>query len=101
MQLKSGVRLKSTVCTGEVMVITAPEGITTLTCGGAEMADAANDVSKGEINPDHSEGVQIGKRYINEEGDLELLCIKPGDGSLAVEGKPLVMKSAKKLPKSD
>lgn len=101
MQLKSGVRLKSTVCNGEVMVITAAEGITAITCGGAEMADAANDVSKGEINPDHAEGVQIGKRYINEEGDLELLCIKPGDGSLAVEGKPLKMKSAKKLPKSD
>jgi|TARA_Y100000310_G_scaffold271294_1_gene285721 hypothetical protein len=101
MQLKSGVRLKSTVCNGEVMVITAPEGSTTLTCGGAAMADAANDVTKGDIDPDHAEGVLIGKRYINEEGNLELLCIKPGDGSLAVAGKPLAMKTAKKLPKSD
>ncbi len=101
MQLKSGVRLKSTVCDGEVMVITAPEGITTLTCGGAAMADAANDVNKGEIDSDHADGVLIGKRYTNEKGDLELLCIKPGEGSLAAEGKPLVMKSAKKLPKSD
>jgi hypothetical protein len=101
MQLKSGTRLKSSVCNGEVMVITAPEGTTALTCGGAPMADAADDITKGTIDPDQSDGVLIGKRYINEEADLELLCIKPGDGSLAADGKPLVMKSAKKLPKSD
>jgi len=46
-------------------------------------------------------GTQIGKRYVNAAGDLELLCTKPGTGSLAAGGAPLVVKGAKPLPSSD
>jgi hypothetical protein len=38
---------------------------------------------------------------VNEAGDLELLVIKPGQGSLACGGKPLAVKGAKPLPSSD
>ena len=34
-------------------------------------------------------------------GQYELLCVKPGKGSLSVDGVPLVVKDAKPLPASD
>lgn len=93
--LSTGQRIKSSVCDTEVMVITAPGNDLDLTCGGVTMGD------DGDINPDHTEGTVIGKRYVNDDGSLELLCVKPGDGSLAVDGTPLKLKESKKLPKTD
>jgi hypothetical protein len=55
----------------------------------------------GAVDSAHAEGTLLGKRYINEAGDLELLCIKPGDGSLAVGAVALALKEAKALPSSD
>ncbi|MBM4385871.1 MAG: hypothetical protein FJ091_21190 [Deltaproteobacteria bacterium] len=100
-QLKAGSRLKSTVCDTQVMVIAAPAGDLALTCGGAPLADVTAQVAKGEINPDHKDGTQIGKRYVNEDGKLELLCTKPGQGALALGGVKLKLKEAKALPSSD
>ena len=39
--------------------------------------------------------------YINEAADLELLCTKGGDGSIALDGVLLKLKEAKALPSSD
>ena len=47
------------------------------------------------------EGTKLGKRYVDDSGDLELLCTKAGDGSLATGGVLLKLKEAKKLPSSD
>jgi len=46
-------------------------------------------------------GTALGKRYVSAAGDLELLCVKPGKGSLAVGDTPLALKEAKQLPSSD
>lgn len=100
-QLKAGARLKSTVCDTQVMVIAAPQGELALTCGGAPLADVAAQITKGTLNPDHKNGTQIGKRYVNADGKLELLCTKPGQGSLALDGAALKLKEAKALPSSD
>ena len=43
----------------------------------------------------------LGKRYVDDESDIEVLCTKAGDGALAVDGRPLVLKTAKPLPSSD
>lgn len=48
-----------------------------------------------------SGGTALGKRYVSAEGTLELLCVKPGKGSLAVGSAPLTLKEAKQLPSSD
>ena len=101
MLLKTGTRLASTVCDAEIMVITAPAEDANLTCGGATMAEAGTASEKGAIDPEHNTGVQIGKRYIDADSGLEILCIKPGAGSLALNGTPLSIKDAKKLPKTD
>lgn len=101
-QLKAGTRLRSAVCATEVMVVGAPDGDVEITCGGAPMIgiDQARDESASPA-ADAAEGTALGKRYTNDAGDLEVLCTKPGDGSLAVGGVALVLKDAKPLPSSD
>ncbi len=100
--LKVGSRLRSSVCATEVMVIAAPEADVALRCGGAPMVPLDAEPEAGAtLDPEASGGTQIGKRYVNEAGTLELLCTKPGEGSLAAEGAPLAIKGAKPLPSSD
>jgi len=101
-QLKPGSRVRSAVCDTELMVIAAPGGDLELSCGGASVVAKDEDPPAGAaLSPDASEGTQIGKRYVNEAGDLELLCTKPGKGSLALDGTALTLKGAKPLPASD
>jgi hypothetical protein len=100
-QLKAGSRLKSTVCDTQVMVIAAPAGELALSCGGAPLAEVTSQITKGEINAEHKDGTQIGKRYVSDDGKLELLCTKPGQGSLALGAAKLKLKEAKALPSSD
>ena len=101
-QLKAGARLKSAVCATEVIVIAAPAGGADVQCGGAAMLGAGEAAAAGvELDPGASAGTTLGKRYVSASGDLELLCTKPGKGSLAVGGAPLVLKEAKPLPSSD
>lgn len=100
-ELKTGARLKSAVCSGEIMVVATPGGDVDITCGGAPMVLAGDDAAKVDINPDHAVGIVIGKRYITEDESLEVLCVKAGEGSLAVGGALLLQKDTKKLPKTD
>jgi hypothetical protein len=101
-KLKTGTRIKSAVCATEAMVIAAPDGDVEVTCGGVAVIDIGADAPAGvAINPDAAKGTALGKRYVNEAGDLELLCTKPGDGSLGANGEILVLKEAKPLPSSD
>ncbi|MDC1295744.1 hypothetical protein N8077_05370 [Myxococcota bacterium] len=100
--LKAGSRLKSAVCSSELMVVVAPAGDVTLTCGGAPVIELGADApAGGEVDADHKNGTQMGKRYTNEAGDIEILCTKPGEGSLAADGTALEIKGAKPLPSSD
>lgn len=102
MQLKAGGRIRSAVCATEVMVILAPQGEVDLTCGGTPMVPLGTEPPAGASISDAAKGgTQIGKRYVNEAGDLELLCTKPGEGSLALAGSELTIKGAKPLPSSD
>jgi hypothetical protein len=100
--LKAGSRMRSAVCATEVMVIQAPADDVDVRCGGAPLVPLGTAPSAGAAPaPDAASGTQIGKRYVSEAGDLELLCTKPGAGTLALDGKPLAIKGAKPLPSSD
>lgn len=44
---------------------------------------------------------QLGKRYKQADGELEVLVTKAGAGVLAAGGAPLVLKDSKPLPASD
>lgn len=101
--LRPGMRLRSAVCTTEVMVIQAPPTPVAVTCGGAPLAPlgAPAPAAGTAPAPDAAGGSLIGKRYVNAAGDLELLCTKPGPGTLAAEGEPLAIKAVRPLPSSD
>lgn len=101
-QMTVGTRLRSAVCTTEVMVVAAPSDDLELTCGGAPMIGMDEEPpAGGTVSPDAAEGTALGKRYTNEAGDLEVLCTKAGEGSVGVSGELLVQKDAKALPSSD
>lgn len=96
--MKPGTRLKSAADDTEVMVVRTGGG--TIECGGAAMGEA----QPGELSPlspDFSAGTLMGKRYVDADGRYELLCVKPGKGSLSVDGVALSVKDAKPLPASD
>jgi len=44
---------------------------------------------------------RIIRKTTGDDGAYELLCVKPGKGTLALDGAPLVLKEAKPLPASD
>lgn len=96
--MKPGTKLKSAVCDTEVMVIKGTDAA--VECGGAPM-DAEKPAEGGTLNPDFAEGTQMGKRYVDADGTVELLCVKPGKGSLSIGGVALTTKEAKTLPSSD
>lgn len=100
MQVKAGTRLKSAVCETQVVVVRAPAGEVELTCGGVAMAALDADVT-GALDAAQAEGTLLGKRYADEEVGIELLCTKAGQGSLWLNGVPMVLKQAKALPSSD
>lgn len=99
--LKVGARLKSNVCDTEVMVISCADPSLVVSCGGAEILDAAEAKTGGDLDSAHADGSLLGKRYVNGAGKIELLCVKAGKGSLAVNGEKLSLKDAKPLPSSD
>ena len=100
--IKPGTRLFSAVCSAEFIVVKAPAGGADVTIGGSP-ALASADARDGStaIADGHGGGVAIGKRYVDANDTVELLCTKPGDGVPAVGGRPMTIKEAKPLPASD
>jgi hypothetical protein len=99
-ELRPGVRLRSAVCTTEVVVVRS--AAVELRCGGQPMV-LVDDEPHGSVALDlaHAAGTQLGKRYADPASGLEVLCTKGGEGSLAVGDAPLLRKDAKPLPSSD
>jgi hypothetical protein len=100
--LKPGTRLYSAVCATELIVVRAPADAVELTIGGvAALTDASEPRDASGVVEGHGGGAQMGKRYVDDDGTLELLCTRPGDGLPAAAGAVLGLKSAKPLPASD
>lgn len=103
MQLKAGQRLRSQVCASEVIIVRAPKTEIELECGGTSMVDISEAVTEHAAPaPGLDTGTLIGKRYTSPDDDaLEVLVTKPGAGTLAARGTPLVFMATKPLPSSD
>jgi hypothetical protein len=110
--VSAGQRLRSQACATEVIVVRAPDHQVELTCGGQPMASdqaigagtasgAGTAGTASGASAASGEGTRLGKRYVDESTGLEVLCVKPGDGTLAADGRDLTLKSAKPLPASD
>lgn len=101
MQLRPGMKLFSTVCDAQVVVVKAPSEEVEIACGGAAMVEADPGGPSGAPDASLGEGPALGKRYADEDRGLELLCSRGGTGALTVDGEPLQLKGAKPLPSSD
>ncbi|HZT67816.1 MAG TPA: hypothetical protein VFA11_18650 [Acidimicrobiales bacterium] len=101
MEIRAGARLHSAECSTEVVVLKEPATPGTLSCGGTPMAAGSNPSGSAPPPPGGDAGCVLGKRYIDEESGLEVLCAKAGAGPLEFEGRPLTVKGAKPLPSSD
>ena len=102
MELRAGSRLKSAVCDTEVIAVKAPAEDLDIRCGGVPMNDPTNSEGGSSAPAEGADGgTLMGKRYVNPEETLELLCTKPGTGSLGVGDTLLEIKESKPLPASD
>jgi hypothetical protein len=102
LELKPGTKLRSVVCSTEVIVVRAPSEAVDLRCGGrALVIDAAPAPSDAEPESGFDEGTLLGKRYTDEAKSFELLCTKAGRGSLSLGDVVLQLSGAKPLPASD
>jgi hypothetical protein len=97
MQTKAGLKLRSTACSTEVVVVRPATTDVELSCCGAPLT--SDDVAPPASDAEHE--VLLGKRYADEQTGLELLCTKGGPGGLVLDGRPLLVKGAKPLPASD
>jgi hypothetical protein len=101
MDLKPGMRLQSTVCSTQVVIVRSG-GPADLRCGGHELVPLGGAMTEGAtVDRSHASGTLLGKRYVAAEAGLEVLCTKAGDGSLSLGDQPLLQKAAKLLPSSD
>ncbi len=100
-RFRAGQQLVSAVDDTAVIVIKAPAAECTVTCGGVAMGAADEPVTAADPDPSLLGGTELGKRYVDDADTIQVLCTKAGTGTLALDGKPLVIQSAKPLPASD
>ncbi|MEU4413056.1 hypothetical protein [Nocardia salmonicida] len=97
--LRPGDQLASTVCGTRVVVIRVPADRTpVIACGASPMVPAA---SARPVVADGTPVTLIGKRYVDADEHVEVLCIAAGAGALSCDGEPMTVKAAKALPASD
>lgn len=101
MDIKAGSKLACPECSAELVVVKPPSGPIALTCGGSAVVEAGADRPGGGHGEAAGEGTLVGKRYADDDSGLEVLCAKPGPGSLAADGREMPIKGAKPLPSSD
>jgi hypothetical protein len=100
--LRSGLRLKSSVCSTEIVVVRPGNGEIDLRCGGQPVLPFDGEPSsEATIDPTFSAGTLMGKRYADEATGLEVLVTKSGKGSLSIGNVVLPLQQAKALPASD
>jgi len=97
-----GTRLRSQVCDGQFIIVRAAAGDADLACGGRPVVPLdAPESPRLEGDQATAEQLQLGKRYTNAAGDLEVLVTKSAAFALTLDGEPLVMLQSKPLPSSD
>lgn len=102
MKLKAGLQIKSAVDDARFVVVRAPSVPVELRYAGTELLgpDSPDTTATPIANTD-GPGTENGKRYADQAGSIELLCLKGGAGMLTMDGVALAIKSPKRLPSSE
>lgn len=97
-----GARLRSATCDTEVVVVRTDASDVDVRCGGAPLLAWTETRPPGGVPaPEFASGTSLGKRYASADGKVEVLCTKPGDGSLSIGTEPMAEQVARPLPSSD
>ncbi|MGC4963200.1 hypothetical protein ACPXCG_04130 [Gordonia sp. DT218] len=98
--LRAGEQLACPTCTTKVVVVKAPaDGVAEIICGETPVQPVKSVTQPPKDGS--APGVLIGKRYVNADETVELLCAAAGAGPLICDGTEMTLKSAKALPASD
>jgi hypothetical protein len=97
--LTPGKRLRSTASDTEIIVVRPPTAPVELLCGGQPMT--ANLATADAGAPTAENDTVLGKRYVDTDTGLEVLCTKAGPGVLSADGRQLTIKAPNALPASD
>jgi hypothetical protein len=101
LNVKPGMRLSSQVCETE-MVVVKGGGDHTVECGGVPVVPVNDPAAHhGGLSEEFAGGTLLGKRYIDSDETVEILCTKSGAGSLSFDSQLLILKESKPLPSSD
>jgi hypothetical protein len=84
----------------EIIVVRSPATQVELSCGGQLMTAKLGAAAAATTSTDENDTV-LGKRYVDAETGLEVLCTKPGPGVLTADGRQLSIKAPTALPASD
>ncbi|MDT5161637.1 MAG: hypothetical protein QOD59_3212 [Mycobacterium sp.] len=98
--LVPGKRLRSNVGDTEIIVVRSPATQVELSCGGQVMTPNLGTAAAATTSKDENDTV-LGKRYVDSDTGLEVLCTKPGPGVLTADGRQLTIKAPTALPASD
>ncbi|MDT5337340.1 MAG: hypothetical protein QOD90_2845 [Mycobacterium sp.] len=97
--LTPGKRLRSNGSGTEIIVVRPPASPVELWCGGQPMT--ANLETDAMAASSTENDTVLGKRYVDIDTGLEVLCTKAGPGVLTADGSPLTIKAPSALPASD
>jgi hypothetical protein len=97
--LTPGKRLRSKVSDTEIIVVRSPAAPVELSCGGQPMTADLAAAAAGESTIEND--TVLGKRYVDIDTGLEVLCTKAGPGVLSADGRQLTIKAPNALPASD
>ena len=97
--LTPGKRLRGRASDTEIIVVRSPAAPVELSCGGQPMtADLAAEAPGASATENDT---VLGKRYVDTDTGLEVLCTKAGPGVLSADGRQLTIKAPNALPASD
>jgi hypothetical protein len=97
--LTPGKRLRGKVSDTEIIVVRPPATPVELSCGGQPMT--AISATGAAASSSTGNDIVLGKRYVDADTGLEVLCTKAGQGVLTADGRQLTVKAAAALPASD
>jgi hypothetical protein len=100
-EYKPGTRWQSSVCTGEFVVVKSPSTSALLMCGDQPVEPHGSVRNAEEWPSAGGNGTLGGKRYLELESGLEMLCTKSSGNDLSFDGRVLTRREAKALPASD
>jgi hypothetical protein len=98
-ELTPGKRLRSKGSGTEIIIVRPPATPVGLCCGGQPMS--ANLETGATATSSTENDTLLGKRYVDVDSGLEVLCTKAGPGVLTADGTPLTIKAPSALPASD